>query len=358
MKTFVTGGTGHVGANLIRSLLADGIAVKALVRPGSNAAALEGLDIERVSGDLRDRASILAAMEGCDRVYHVAAFVSLRAGAEDEIYESNVLGTRYIMEGAEKYGVKRVVFCSSFGAVGRDPKGGESDETFSVNPFDTHLGYELSKGIAELEVHRAVNRGLDVVIVNPCGIVGPHDYLPSSVGKTILDFANRKMPAYVPGQFEFVGVDDVVAGHRLAMEKGRKGERYILGGELLTLDQILDHLAVVTGAPRPRFKIPPSVMLPIAHVTGWFMKHFFPDVPPRFTPGTIKLLQCGKKANFSKARRELGYNPKSPLDAFTDTVEWFRERGQIPPGPSTTKSAPTTTTPAKSTTPAVPTASV
>lgn len=329
-KTFVTGGTGHVGANLVRSLLADGVEVKALVRPGTDTAGLDGLDVERVEGDLRDRASIVAAMRGCDRAYHVAAYVSLRAGAEQEIYESNVLGTRYVLEGAEQHGAKRVVFCSSFGAVGRNPSGGASDETFTVNPFDTHLGYELSKGIAEIEVHRAVNRGLDVVIVNPCGIVGPHDYKPSSVGKTILDFANRKMPAYVPGQFEFVGVDDVVAGHRLAMDKGRRGERYILGGELLTLDRILDHLQEVTGAPRPRVKLPPSLMIPVARVSGFFMSRFFPDVPPRFTPGTIKLLQSGKKADFSKARRELGYDPRSPLDSFTDTVEWFRQRGQIP----------------------------
>lgn len=328
-KVFVTGATGHVGANLVRSLLADGKAVRALVRPRTDVAALDGLDLEQVEGDLRDRDAILRAVAGCDEIYHVAAHVSLRPGDEQEIYDSNVLGTRWVLDAAEKHGVRRTVHCSSFGAVGRNPNGGASDETISANPFEMHLAYEITKVIAELEVHRAVNRGLDVVIVNPCGIVGPHDYKPSSVGKTILDFANRKMPAYVPGQFEFVGVDDVVKGHRLAMEKGRTGERYILSSQLLTLDRILDHLHEVTGAPRPRIKIPPRVMLPIAHLTSAFMGRFFPSVPPRFTPGTIKVLHNGKIADWSKARRELGYNPVSPLDAFTDAVAWFAARGQI-----------------------------
>src|SRR5262249_10068250 len=145
-----------------------------------------------------------------------------------------------------------------FGAVGQNPNG-PSDETWTVNPFDTHLDYELSKAMAELEVHRAVHRGLPVVTVNPCGIVGPHDYRPSSVGQTILDFMHRKMPAYVPGQFEFVAVRDVVAGHLLAMEKGKPGERYILSGGLHTLDQILDHLQAVTGVRKPRLRLPVEV---------------------------------------------------------------------------------------------------
>jgi nucleoside-diphosphate-sugar epimerase len=264
-------------------------------------------------------------------VYHVAAFVSLRAGDRQQVFDVNVLGTRRVLEAAERAGVHRVVYCSSFGAVGQNPAGA-SDESWTVNPFDTHLDYELSKAMSELEVHRAVQRGLDVVIVNPCGIVGPHDYRPSSVGQTILDFANRKMPVYVPGQFDFVAMRDVVDGHLLAMEKGRRGERYILSGGLFTLDQILDHLSRLTGVRKPRLKLPPQVMLPIAHVSSAIQRAFFPSVPPRFTPGTIKLLGCGKRADASKARRELGLEPTSVLEAFTESVEWFRSRGQIPLG--------------------------
>lgn len=329
MKTFLTGGTGHVGANLVRALLERGVEVKALVRPDHPTEALDGLDLERVEGDLRDPASLARALKGCDRMYHVAAFVSLRAGNQREVFETNVLGTKNVLEAAERAGVERSVFCSSFGAVGHNPSGGPSDETHTVNPFDVQLDYELSKAIAEIEVLRAVARGMDVVIVNPCGVVGPHDYKPSSVGKTILDFARGRMPAYVPGRFEFVAVRDVVAGHLLAMEKGRRGERYILSGGAFTLDQILDHLHEVTGAKRPRLRLPVGLMLPIAAVSNVVMRNFFPEVPPRFTPGTIRLLQSGKHADTSKARHELGLTPTSVLDAFTDSVAWFRARGSL-----------------------------
>jgi hopanoid-associated sugar epimerase len=328
-KTFVTGGSGHVGANLVRALLARGVAVKALVRPQSNNAALDGLDVERVTGDLRDPESLQRAVAGCDRVYHVAAFVSLRKGDQQQVFDVNVTGTKHVLDAAERAGVARTVFCSSFGAVGHNPSGGASDESFTVNPFETHLDYELSKAMAELEVHRAVHRGLDVRIVNPCGIVGAHDYKPSSVGQTILDFANRRMPAYVPGQFDFVAVDDVVAGHLLAMERGRPGERYILSGGPFTLDRILEHLSSLCGVPKPRLRIPPAVMLPIAHLSSALMSTLAPARPPRFTPGTIKILNGGKRADIGKARRELGFEPTGVLDAFTAAYEWFRARGQI-----------------------------
>ena len=329
MKTFVTGGSGHVGANLIRELLQRGVAVKALLRPGSNNQALDGLDVERVEGDLRDAASLERALAGCDRLYHVAAFVSLRSGDRQQIFDVNVTGTKHILDAAEKAGVRRTVFCSSFGAVGRNPDGA-SDETWTVNPFDTHLDYEVSKALGEIEVLRAVNRGMDVTIVNPCGIVGPHDYKPSSVGQTILDFGNGRMPAYVAGQFEFVAMKDVVAGHLLAMEKGRRGERYIISGGVHSLDQILDHLALLLRRRKPRLKLPPGLMLPMAHVSNVVLKAVAPERPPRFTPGTVKLLNCGKHADVSKAKRELGFQPSSVLEAFTESVDWFRFRKQLP----------------------------
>ena len=198
MKTFVTGASGHVGANLVRELVARGVAVKALVR--GDTAAIEGLEVERVAGDLRDPASLRVGAAPA-AIGSTTWLRSSRCGVaiEQQVFDVNVTGTKNILAAAERAGVARTVFCSSFGAVGHNPTGGPSDETHTVNPFETHLDYELSKAIAELEVHRAVHRGLDVRIVNPCGIVGAHDYKPSSVGQTILDFANRKMPAYVPG---------------------------------------------------------------------------------------------------------------------------------------------------------------
>ncbi len=327
MKTLVTGGSGHVGANLVRELLARGVEVKAMYRPGSNNRALDGLDLERVEADLRDPPSLDRAVSGCDRIYHVAAFISLRTGARQELYDTNIVGTRNLLLAAERAGVRRTVFCSSLGAVGINPSGGPSDETHTINPYDVHLDYELSKAIAEIEVHRAVARGLDVVIVNPSGVVGPHDYKPSSVGRTLLDFVRGRLFAYLPGGFEFVAVRDVVAGHLLAMEKGKRGERYILSGERLTLDDVFDHLHALTGLKRPRLRLPLPLMTPVAHASTFFMKRFFPDVPPRFTPGTIRLLTCGKYATTEKAQKELGYRPTPVREAFTEHLAWFEAQG-------------------------------
>lgn len=325
---FVTGGTGHVGANLVRALLERGEAVRALVRRRGDAA-LAGLHLEEVEGDLSDTAALTHAMRGCDRAYHLAANVSLRPGDRPQIFEVNVLGTKRVLDAAEAAGVRRVVFCSSLGAVGRPAKGGLSDETFSVNPFDAHLDYDLSKALAELEVHRAVARGLDAVIVNPSGVIGPHDYKPSPMGQSVIDFARRRMPAWVPGAFEFVAVRDVVEGHLLAMERGRTGHRYILSGEHLTLDAFLGELERITGQRRPRLRIPPRVMLPIAHVSSAVMATFFPRVPPRFTPGTIKLLNGGQRADTTKARQGLGWRPTPVFAALREQYDFFRARGLI-----------------------------
>jgi hopanoid-associated sugar epimerase len=330
MKTLVTGATGHVGINLVHELVARGVAVKALVRTRARASALDGLDIELADGDLRDVPSLERAVAGCDRLYHVGAFVSLRAGDAQTVFDINVGGTQNILGAAARGGVERAVYCSSFGAVGQPSGGGLSDESCPLNPADAHLDYELSKSLAETEVLRAVARGLDVRIVNPGGIVGPHDYAPSSLGQTILDFANRRMPAYVQGAFDFVAMRDVVQGHILAMERGRAGERYILSGGHFSLDQILDHLSQLSGVPKPRLRIPVGVMLPLAYVSSFFLRTFAPARPPRFTPGTIRMLNAGKRADISKARRELGFQPSSVLDAFTETYRWFQARGQVP----------------------------
>ncbi|MCC6808010.1 MAG: SDR family oxidoreductase [Deltaproteobacteria bacterium] len=327
-KTLVTGGSGHVGANLVRELLARGVAVKVLCQRDANNTALDGLDVERVYGDLRDKESLKPAVQGCDRMYHVAAFVSLRAGDTDELFATNVVGTKSLFDVAERAGVERTVYCSSFGAIGVNPHG-PSDETFTVNPYDVHLDYELSKAVSELEAHRAVARGMDIVIVNPSGVVGPHDYLPSSVGRTILDFAAGKMRAYLPGGFEFVAVRDVVAGHLLAMEKGKTGERYILSGGHHTLEDILQHLHKQIGAPMPRLKLPLPLMKPVAAASTFVMKRFFPDVPPRFTPGTIRLLSSSKSATTQKAQTDLGFKPTSVFAAYDEQIAWFEARGAL-----------------------------
>jgi nucleoside-diphosphate-sugar epimerase len=327
MKTLVTGGSGHLGANLVRELLARGQeSIRVLVHADSRG--LDGLDVEPVRGDLRDPESLQRAVRGCQRVYHVAAFVSLRNADRQQIFDVNVLGTRYLLRAALDAGVERVVHCSSFGAVGRNPNGA-SDESWTINPFEEALDYERSKAFAEHEVLQAAVDGLDVVMVNPSGMVGPYDFKPSFVGQTILDFAHGKMKAYVPGAFDFVPVRDVVQGHLLAMQKGRRGKRYLLTGSVATIDQILDWLEQLTGVKRPRVKLGPQLMQRVAVVKDWVESRWFPDQLPRFNQHSIRLLNSGKHGDNTLARSELGLEPTPVRDAFRDAVEWFAEAGLL-----------------------------
>src|SRR5205823_2828172 len=208
---------------------------RVLLREGSDNRAIEGLPVERAYGDLRNRHSLEAAVDGCERLYHLAAYLSIRNGDREQIFDVNVLGTRRILRAAHKAGVRRAVYCSSFSAMGVNPRG-VSDEEWTPSPFEPMLDYERSKYYAEHEVLRAALRGLDVTIVNPSGVIGANDFKPSLVGKTFLAVAEGKMMAYVPGAWDFTPVRDVVAGHLLAMEHGRTGERYLLSGDMVTID--------------------------------------------------------------------------------------------------------------------------
>lgn len=327
MKTLVTGGSGHLGANLVRELLKRGQeSIRVLVHADERG--LDGLDVERAYGDLRDPESLRRAVQGCQRLYHTAAFVSLRNADRKQIFEVNVLGTRYLLRAALEAGVERVVHCSSFGAVGRNPQGA-SDENWTIDPFEEALAYERSKAFAEHEALRLVVEGLDVVMVNPSGLVGPYDFKPSFVGQTIIDFARGKMKAYVPGAFDFVPVRDVVQGHLLAMEKGQTGQRYLLTGSVVTIDEILDWLQELTGIARPRLKLPPQVMQRVAVVKDWIEARWFPDQLPRFNQHTIRLLNSGKHGDNTRARTELGLEPTTVRDAFGEAVTWFGEAGMI-----------------------------
>lgn len=322
MTTLVTGGSGHLGANLVRTLLDRGERVRTLVH--SDAQGLDGLDVERVTGDLRDADSLRRAVAGCRRIYHLAAFVSLRNNDQQELFDVNVLGTRRLFQAAMKAGVERVVHCSSFGAVGRNPRGA-SDESWTIDPFEDALAYERSKAFAEHEVLRLVVEGLDAVIVNPSGMVGPCDFKPSFVGRTILDFGRGRMKGYVPGAFDFVPIRDVVQGHLLAMEKGETGQRYLLTGENTSIDQILDWLQELTGVPRPRLRIPPRLMQRVALVKDWVEATWFPQVVPRFNRHSIRLLQSGKRGDNARACRELGLKPTTVEHAFGEAVQWFHD---------------------------------
>ncbi len=328
MKTLVTGGTGHVGANLVRALLDRGDDVRVLVREESRPESLAGLDVEKVVGDLDDPESLRRALTGCDRLFHTAAMISIRDGDRAALMRVNVEGTRSLMRAAHEQGVKKVVHTSSFGAVGNNPSGPSTEDDW-LDPFEPVMDYERSKAFSETVVLQEAARGLDVCIVNPSAIVGPFDFGPSLVGRTILDFAHGKMRAYVPGGFDWVPMRDVVSGHLLAMERGRRGERYLLSGEVHSVDQILDWLEELTGTKRPRFRIPPPVMQTTAVIKDWIERRFFPHVYPRFNYHSIRILNSGKSASNEKAQRELGLRPTPVRDAFASAVSWFRETGRI-----------------------------
>lgn len=328
MTILVTGATGHLGVNLVRALLDRGESVRVFVRPDSKRDGLQGLDVEYAVGDLRDIKSIRKALKGVSRLYHTAAFVSIRDGDRQELFDVNIVGTRYLMQEARRADVDKVVYTSSFGGIGINPNGA-SNEKWTVSPFELATDYERTKALSEYDVLQEAVRGLNVTIVNPAGIVGPNDFRPSMVGRTILDFAHGKMPAYVPGAFNFVPMRDVVAAELLAMEKGEAGERYLIAGGYHSIDEILDWLHELTGAKRPKIAIPPKLMQTIARVKDPLEKKFFPAKIPRFTYHSIRLLNCGKHADSSRIETELGLSPTPTKDAFADAVQWFKETGRI-----------------------------
>jgi dihydroflavonol-4-reductase len=334
MKYLVTGATGHLGANLVRRLLELGHEVRVLLRDaaGSDLVAVEGLAVERVYGDLRDLDAVRAAVGGTrvvDGVFHTAAKISTVSGEEREIYDINVIGTRNVLKAAREAGVKRVVVTGSLSAVGfnEDRPSNEDDAFF---PFDRHhMPYGISKAWVEHEVMKAVALGQDALIAVSCAILGPNDFFPSRMGCVVRDFANGKMRAYIPGGFDFVASKDIVNGHILAMEKGKPGQRYIISTRFVEVDELMAILERVTGRPRPPLRLSPSVMKAIAHVSEFVLTRFFPKVPQRFTPAAVHFLQMRRRADTSRAQRELGYKPTSIEDALREAYEHFVERGEI-----------------------------
>lgn len=325
----VTGATGHLGANLVRRLLADGEKVRVLVRdPGD--AAVAGLDIELAQGDLRDPAACRAAVHGCQSIHHCAAQVSTLSGSprlKKEIFETNVLGTRNLLRAAREHHVERVVVTSSLSAVGYDPAR-PSDESMPFDPFAWNLPYGVSKACEEHECLKACADGLPVVLAVSCAILGPNDFKPSRMGRTLIDFAHRKLRAYAPGGFEFVSAADMVQGHLLCMKQGRPGQRYIFSTQYLSVDELLGIFEEVTGQPRPKLRLPPRLMATIASVMDGVLR-FFPDRPRRFTPAAVRLLRMQRRVDCTKAKTELGYQPGNIVEAIRQAYGNFLERGLI-----------------------------
>ncbi|HKP57684.1 MAG TPA: NAD-dependent epimerase/dehydratase family protein [Polyangiales bacterium] len=331
-KTLVTGATGHLGANLVRHLLAQGDAVRALVQPGDRSPALDGLDLERVVGDLRDAAAVAAAVRGTERVYHTGAIVSTVEGDAEHkraIFETNVLGTQHILESARNAGVRRVVVSGSFSAVGYDPEDPSkpSTEEMPFDPFRSPTPYSTSKAAMEQQCWQAAARGQEVVVAVSCAILGPNDFTPSRMGGVMCSFG--RIPFYIPGGFPFVAARDICQGHVLAMEKGRSGERYIFASEYRTMDEIMALFEEVTGQKRPPIRMSPTAMSAVAQMVNPFVTRWVPPERHRLTPAAVHILTLQRRADISKAQRELGYQPTSIAAAVRDAYAFYRERGML-----------------------------
>jgi dihydroflavonol-4-reductase len=328
MKVFVTGATGFLGSHVARALADQGADLRVLVRRTSNLNNLQGLKAETATGDLRDAASLGNAMAGCDTVFHVAADYRLWVRDPGEMYKSNVDGTRALLEAARKSGVRRVVYTSSVATMGFNRNGHPAGEDSPVALADMIGHYKRSKFMAEQIALEAGRSGMHVVTVNPTTPIGEQDVKPTPTGRIVVDFLKRKFPAYVETGLNLVDVKVCARGHIAAVEKGKSGERYILGGEDLTLKQILDKLGRISGLPSPRIKLPYFFAL----ATGVVDEVFTGRLLRREPRVTIDAVRMGRKKMFAssdKAERELGWEIVPVDDALRRAVEWFRGNGYV-----------------------------
>ena len=333
MKCFVTGASGFVGANLVHELNARGHSVKALLRPNADERGLAGADYERVSGDVSDRQALAEAMRGCDWCFHVAASYHLWLRDYAPMYAANVEGTRNVIEAAAEAGCSRIVYTSTVGCIGlpKELNGAvtPTDETAPVAESQMSNHYKLSKWRAEVVARELAAKGLPVVIVNPSAPVGPRDVKPTPTGKMILDFLNREMPAYLDTGLNWVHVRDVAVGHILAAERGRVGERYILGHAdgNWTMKSALDVLAEITGLSAPRFRVPHLVALLAAHVDE--TRSRITGRAPKAPVGGVRMAKYKMFFSPAKSIRELGLPQTNPKQALAEAVKWFRQHGYV-----------------------------
>ncbi len=326
MKVLITGSSGFIGAAVTRAVIAKGDEVRVLVRATSNRSNLDGLPVETVQGDLQDPQSLKKAVTGCQGIYHVAAHYALWAQDPSIFYQVNVEGTKHLFRAAEEAGVERIVYTSTIGAIGLPSDGGLGHEKLFPSESQLSGDYKRSKFLAEQEVLKMARQGLPVVIVNPTAPVGERDVKPTPTGQIIVDFMKRKMFAYIETGMNLIDVDDVALGHVRAMERGRIGERYILGNQNLMFRDICQMLSQLTGVPAPRVRLPWRWIVPLAHVNTWIANHVTHKTP-RIPLEGVRMAKYRMHYDCTKARTELDLPQTSVEVALKKAVQWFRQYG-------------------------------
>jgi dihydroflavonol-4-reductase len=328
MTTLVTGASGFLGSHVTRQLVARGESVRVLMRASSNNRAIADLPLEYVTGDLRDSASLARALAGVTRVFHVAADYRLWAKRKQDIYDSNVGGTKNLLDAAKHAGVSQFVYTSTVATIAVDRP--ELPNEFTDAKLDEMVGhYKRSKWQAEREVLDAAKQGFPAIVAMPTTPVGPWDWKPTPTGKIILDFLNGKMPGYVETGLNFVGVEECAAGHLLISDKGKIGERYLLGAENLTLKEVLDTLAKITGLAAPKLKIPHGLALGVAYANTAFSRLLGRE--PGIPVEGVKIARHMMFVNATRAKKELGFQPGSVTAALERAVRWYTDNGYVAP---------------------------
>src|SRR5215471_4811113 len=328
MTTLVTGAAGFLGSHVARQLVARGEDVRVLMRPSSSNRAISDLPLEYVTGDLRDAGSLDRAMKGVKRVFHVAADYRLWAKHPQDIYDSNLGGTKNLLNAAKSAGIEQLIYTSTVATIAVDrPELPNESTDAKLEEMVGH--YKRSKWMAEREVLQAAREGLPVIVAMPTTPVGPWDWKPTPTGKIVLDFLNGKMPGYVETGLNFVGVEECAAGHLLVAEKGNVGERYLLGAENLTLKELLDTLAKITGLPAPSMKIPHGLALGVAYASTAFSRLLGRE--PGIPVEGVKIAQHMMFVNATRAQKDLGFKPGSVAAAFERAVRWYADNGYVAP---------------------------
>ena len=320
----VTGATGHIGNVLIRKLVEQGKKVRALTLPGEDTSPLNGLDVEKINGDVLNAPSLTASFEGVERVFHLAGIISIMPGKNPLVQRVNVEGTVNILNAAIRAGVRRLIYTSSIHALARIPIGKVVDERIPYDPENPYGAYDQSKAQATLLVQQAAQSGLDAVIACPTGVIGPYDFRNSLMGAVIRSAALRRTTPYVDGAYDFVDVRDVAEGLIAAAEKGETGSSYILSGQRISVRYLLDSVHEITGQGFARFKIPYPLAKFVSHFTPIYYR--LTHANPRFTPYSLEVLQSNSFISHEKATRELGYLPRPIFESLQDTIKWFLEQ--------------------------------